>query len=668
MNSWPLLWLWWPLLAGAQSPVVMPPVVLNGTPAWAQPVDIAGHTLRYDDLSGVPLSFGAVRQQLFWPFVQQQLDEIEHASAVSAIVSWLTFRVQNTSLSQPANLLFHAGRQGRIDLFSGQGTHLQQTGTYQMPYNVRQWQPLTLRVLPGQTSTFFVKITNYVRVVDPITATLHTPTTLAAWFANFAYETRWLFMGLMLVAGSLFVMGFFALSQFMFNRDLVFLYYGLFSLVTLLLILWNANFRLGLGLPMPMKITSQYFTFTVGFFYILFIATFTELPVEYPSVWTVLKFFLILFVCQQVVVIYEFRHGLLFHENWFYLRQELTFLLAGLMLFICLIQSKSPFRGYILAGIVCLWIMSYLHMFIGFRFDGGNRAVMVFINYIPFMYALGAMFENFCFLMALAYRNKLIELEKGQIQTQYTNQLEEQLAVRAVEIELQAKLLETVRVKQLERKFNQRLADSEMSALRAQMNPHFIFNCLNSIKLYTLQNNTDKASDYLTKFARLIRLVLENSRADRVTLERELDALQLYIDLEAMRFKQKVHIGISVAPDIDQQFVQIPPLLLQPYVENAIWHGLMHKPEGGTVSIDVTQPTDGRLRVEITDDGIGRVRAGELRSKSAGHNKSFGMQVTADRIRVINQLYNAQTQATIHDLVDPNGEARGTKVVLEIPI
>ena len=216
--------------------------------------------------------------------------------------------------------------------------------------------------------------------------------------------------------------------------------------------------------------------------------------------------------------------------------------------------------------------------------------------------------------------------------------------------------------------FQRRLADTELTALRSQMNPHFIFNCLNSVKLYTLQNDTDKASDYLTKFARLIRLVLENSRADRVTLENELEALQLYCDLEAMRFKEKVNIQIVVSPHIDQQFVTIPPLLLQPYVENAIWHGLMHKPEGGTVIIAVSQPTDQCLHVEITDDGVGRARATALKSKSAGKSKSLGMQVTADRIRMINALYNTETKAEITDLVAPDGEPIGTKVVLEIPV
>lgn len=200
------------------------------------------------------------------------------------------------------------------------------------------------------------------------------------------------------------------------------------------------------------------------------------------------------------------------------------------------------------------------------------------------------------------------------------------------------------------------------------MNPHFIFNCLNSIKLYTLEHDAERASEYLTKFSRLIRLVLENSRSELVSLHNELEALQLYIELEAMRFKHKLQYSIQVAPEIDQRYVRIPPLLLQPYVENAIWHGLMHKPEGGSITIEVDQPQENLLHIEITDDGIGRQRAAELKSKSAGKHKSFGMQVTADRIRMINQLYNMQTQAQIEDLVDSYGEACGTRVTLQIPV
>ena len=207
-----------------------------------------------------------------------------------------------------------------------------------------------------------------------------------------------------------------------------------------------------------------------------------------------------------------------------------------------------------------------------------------------------------------------------------------------------------------------------MSALRAQMNPHFIFNCLNSIKLYTTDNESAKAADYLTKFSRLIRLVLENSRSEKVTLKNELEALSLYMEMETMRFKNKLNFTIETDPDLDTDLVEIPPLLLQPYVENAIWHGLMHKKKGGSVHVKITQLKAERLQITITDDGIGRARSAELKSKSAIAGKSFGMKVTGERIALINHLYKTDAKVQVNDLTDAEGNAAGTEVVIEILI
>jgi tetratricopeptide (TPR) repeat protein len=224
------------------------------------------------------------------------------------------------------------------------------------------------------------------------------------------------------------------------------------------------------------------------------------------------------------------------------------------------------------------------------------------------------------------------------------------------------------KIKLQETEFAHKLAETEMTALRAQMNPHFIFNCLNSIKLYTLENDNLKATEYMTKFSRLIRLVLENSRSERITLAKELETLQLYMDMEAMRFKDKVAYQINVADEIDTHYIEIPPLLIQPYIENAIWHGLMHKEGGGliTISVDTRHalypPVETILQITITDNGIGRKAAAELKSKSATSNKSFGLKMTSERIELINQLYQTQTQVTIEDL------DVGTKVTIEIPI
>lgn len=220
-----------------------------------------------------------------------------------------------------------------------------------------------------------------------------------------------------------------------------------------------------------------------------------------------------------------------------------------------------------------------------------------------------------------------------------------------------------------ETEFKRKVAEIELSAIRGQMNPHFIFNCLNSIKLYTEQNNSKAASDYVTKFSQLVRLVLENSRSERITLAKELQALELYIQMEAMRFKEKLKYKINIEHHLDTEYIKIPPLLLQPYIENAIWHGLMHKEEGGTLTLEIKPGHQADTVVAvITDDGIGRKKATELNSKSATRHKSFGMKLTQDRITLINQMYKTNTVVEITDLYDDLGNPTGTSVQLKIQV
>jgi ligand-binding sensor domain-containing protein len=240
---------------------------------------------------------------------------------------------------------------------------------------------------------------------------------------------------------------------------------------------------------------------------------------------------------------------------------------------------------------------------------------------------------------------------------------------RIDQVKLQANLKEQAAIlKQKEAQFSQKIAEMEMSALRSQMNPHFIFNVLNSINNFMLDNDTEEASHYLTKFARLIRLILENSKNEKVPLSNEINALEIYIQLEALRFKEKIRYDIFVDPDIDQRFVKIPPMLIQPYVENAIWHGLMHRLEGGNIWIRILQENERSLIVEVEDDGIGRVAAAAIKSKSAIQKKSFGMEITSKRLMVINEMFKTETKISINDVVNTEGVVCGTKVILEIPV
>ncbi|MCB9301261.1 MAG: histidine kinase [Lewinellaceae bacterium] len=222
------------------------------------------------------------------------------------------------------------------------------------------------------------------------------------------------------------------------------------------------------------------------------------------------------------------------------------------------------------------------------------------------------------------------------------------------------------REEQMKSAFNKKLAEVEMAALRSQMNPHFLFNCLNSINRFIQRNEPDAASSYLTKFSRLIRLVLDNSRSDQVSLRDEMEALRLYIELESMRFVGRFTYGIDIASSLDTSSIELPPMLVQPYVENAIWHGLMHKEsEDCYLWVRVFERGD-RLIIEVEDNGIGREMARQLKSKSATLHKSHGMKVTAERIGLINEIYEARAEVQITDLKDEQGNAAGTKVTLSL--
>lgn len=201
--------------------------------------------------------------------------------------------------------------------------------------------------------------------------------------------------------------------------------------------------------------------------------------------------------------------------------------------------------------------------------------------------------------------------------------------------------------------FHNKVIEMELHVLRSQMNPHFIFNTLNSIKNYVLTKAPEDAADYLTRFARLMRLILENSKSSVLTLDKELAVLRLYIEMEQQRLSHGFAFRITVDPSIDQQQFRIAPLLLQPFVENAIWHGLMPKPKDRLLTIDFTRH-EHHVTCVIADNGIGRVAAAATPKHRTTTYRSFGLDITSDRIAHINRLYGIEASVQVEDAV-PTG-------------
>ncbi|MBC8436174.1 MAG: histidine kinase [Bacteroidetes bacterium] len=214
---------------------------------------------------------------------------------------------------------------------------------------------------------------------------------------------------------------------------------------------------------------------------------------------------------------------------------------------------------------------------------------------------------------------------------------------------------------------NQRMSEITQANLRQQMNPHFIFNTLNSIQYYMYQHDKVATNTYLTKFSSLIRKILENSQHTSILIKDELEALQLYLELEKLRFKDKFSYEIDVDEEIDILQYKIPTMLIQPYVENAICHGLINKEDSGELKIALSLEYD-YISCVIEDNGIGREAAVEIRKSKEFNHNSLGTRITESRLDLVNALYGTSLKVIYSDLKDDAGKAIGTRVEIHIPI
>lgn len=225
------------------------------------------------------------------------------------------------------------------------------------------------------------------------------------------------------------------------------------------------------------------------------------------------------------------------------------------------------------------------------------------------------------------------------------------------------KIIEKTDIARKNTETEKRMVELELKALRSQMNPHFIFNTLNSIQHYISVNDFRNTNRYITQFAKLIRTVLHLSEKSVITIQEEVDMLILYMNLEKMRFNEQFSYKINVSEDIDADYDEMPSMLIQPYVENAIWHGLMSKKSKGDIKINLFLSKE-YLCCTIEDNGIGREKAAEIKLRRKIEQKSVGMSITKERLDIINE--NNINVKTI-DLKDKKGNALGTKIEIKIP-
>ena len=208
----------------------------------------------------------------------------------------------------------------------------------------------------------------------------------------------------------------------------------------------------------------------------------------------------------------------------------------------------------------------------------------------------------------------------------------------------------------------------EREALQSQMNPHFVFNALNSIKLYIIKNEQKNAVYYLNKFSKLIRSILESSKTKEVSLSEELKTMALYMSIENIRFSNEIDYIENIDKAINLDKVKIPPLILQPFLENAIWHGLSSKKGEKYVILKVSKSSSDYFQIDIEDNGIGRNQALKIKKSKSLKRKSIGIELTKQRLRNFADGFQNNYELVYTDLINKQGKPKGTRVTLKIPL
>ena len=338
---------------------------------------------------------------------------------------------------------------------------------------------------------------------------------------------------------------------------------------------------------------------------------------------------------------------------------------------------KDRFKYYMIIGTITYHLFAYFSLFLS-HYDNAKFLGIEPISWFTF----GIVFETVIFALGLGLRIYQIYEDRNQTRLSLIGELQKNEKLKEsineklhVEVAQKTKevaaLIEDRKEREKEKirmQYEQELLEMTLTSLRNQMNPHFIFNALNSIKNAIIHKRKEDAVNYLNKFSKILREVLKNSNNQECTLKEEIETLQLYVNLENIRFENKIDFILENEQDLNLTNFKIPPLLLQPLVENSIWHGLSLIKEQKKIIIRLIHDHEGYLTIEIEDNGIGRERAMEIKSKKVFQRPSIGIQLSIDRLKLFSKNRSEYHDVSFVDMYNEAQEAIGTKVVLKISI
>ena len=477
------------------------------------------------------------------------------------------------------------------------------------------------------------------------------------------------------ILGILFVLSVYHFLLYFQHKDKVYLYYSSYTFLIFINQLNNSTFGFITTLTEPYIEILNFYDHPIMWLYntIYFLFGFSFLNLKAASK----KWYKFVFTTTTLLLIVIFSTTFLAtitgNENYLNTVGNYIvpfFFFFGIIAYYPLFKLKMPLKEYIIVGSFVLYISSllayYWHYFDLTSLES-NLDFSVFYT--------GILIENIVFSLGLGQKQKLILKEKNESQEKLINQLQENEKLRNTvqkqlkkEVVLLNQQVEIDKHEKVKVEYAKELAELKITSLRSQMNPHFIFNSLNAIKLYIIDNKKENAVYYLNKFSKLIRKILAATREKEITFSEEIETIKLYIDIENIRFNNEIDLEFTLAKNVSLDTIKIPSLILQPFVENAIWHGLSLKKEHKKLSIDIRKKGETHIEISIEDNGIGRDKSALIKQKKLYKKDSVGINLTKERLSNFEKDYKNNYTLKFEDLYDENKKASGTKVILGIPV
>ncbi|MBA4851438.1 histidine kinase [Emticicia sp. BO119] len=550
---------------------------------------------------------------------------------------WLKLSIHNPT-KDTLDLLFTAGLHRSVVMYRdiyNQLIELQRTNEKYLPgQRLFRYddQYIPIRFLPGAHYQLYVKVNDYPKKDFALTPKLVS----YLWENNhkvkaFYDEYIYLINNGVIISILLFV-ALFVLTFYILDRQKYYLYYGFYTASLALFNLWEYEhspyFHILFSYLPFLKYTgnSNMYILLTQISYFLFVYEFLELKEKYPVLGLVFRRVirtLIVFLILDVIVLFVFRR-LDWSDSFYWLFQG-VFPILNIILLVLVFRIKGRIARNIKIGSTFL----VSGAFVGFMTQWFSHESYIILRIEPsIVFTLGTLIEIFFFSIAIGSRSYQIQKEQNSL-------------FKAIK-------------------------ESELRTLRSQINPHFVFNSLNSIKSYILTHRSLEAAEYLTDFSMLMRSILQHSKDQLISLTDELETAVLYVKLEKLRFEDNFEFIYESDQSIDTDEILTPPMLLQPYIENAIKHGLMNKHDKRVLELKIRQLTES-IEIMIEDNGIGREQASLLR-KNIPKYQSMGMNINEERIKLLSQANDLHIQIMIEDKKSKDGTPLGTKVTIHIPL